>query len=103
MNVRRTVAIAASTLALAGIAAPASAVRPVTPETHDPAYWESMGYTNCYKIEYSDGLHQIANPGQLGVVLIKAGTDYYGAGYYGEWIDKDISFVIFCDPEYQNT
>jgi len=84
-------ACAATGLALAAFATPASADGVDSAMNH-PGYWGD----DCTKVEYADGLHVAAVPAGGDFLIVKTGRSYTRVDYGSMYFDKDISFIITC-------
>ncbi|NHA67635.1 hypothetical protein [Phycicoccus flavus] len=104
MRVTTRVLAAGAAAAAAGLLAGTTpAVARAVPDQNKPSYWENNGEYSCDKVELADGVSEWTVAQGSGFVVLKAGTDYtlvamspFGAGTYTS--EKDISFVITCEP-----
>ena len=103
-------AAAVAGLAVIGLAAPAQAAPPPGAQMNDVAYWESLGYGDCTKVEFGDGVSTYTLPDlpwgqQYTLVVLKAGSGatandvvpWPSAGdTFGHSTGKDLSHIIVC-------
>ncbi|MDR7234964.1 hypothetical protein [Agrococcus sp. BE272] len=99
-------------LAVVGLAAPAQAAPPPSATMNHESYWEGLGYGDCEKMEFGDGvgsftLPELPDGQQYTLLVLKAGSGegandlvlWPAPGTYMHSSDKDLSHVIYCVDE----
>ncbi|KAA6431345.1 hypothetical protein FQ330_11325 [Agrococcus sediminis] len=106
-------ALGVAGLAVVGLAAPAQAAPPPHAEMNHESYWENLGYGDCEKMEFDDGVGSFTLPEppagqQYTLLVLKAGSGagandvipWPAPGTYWHSSDKDLSHVIYCMDGY---
>jgi hypothetical protein len=103
-------------LAVVGLAAPAQAAPPLESLMNQTSYWEGLGYGDCTKVEFGDGvgsftLDELPSGMQYTLLVLKAGSgssanDVHVFPWtdmaYTHMTDKDLSHVIYCVDDKQS-
>ncbi|MCR8671798.1 hypothetical protein [Agrococcus sp. HG114] len=106
-------AAAVAGFAVLGVATPAQAAPPDSAAMNSEAYWENLGYGDCTKVEYGDGvtsvtLPELSWPSEYTLLVLKAGSGTSanqlimwpeaGVAYMHD-SGKELSHIIYCMAE----